>query len=103
MKLMFGSTVATRFGGVVKAVLPAVDGKSFLEALPETRGSVFDEKYRQAVRDKAPVSFEASLEQAPRDGSYSVQVHPHAEGISVFFQRHKALRPVPAAEKPEVA
>jgi len=78
-------------------------GKSFLEAFPETRGSVFDEKYRQAVRDKAPASFEASLEQAPRDGSYRVQVHPHAEGISVFFQRHKALRSEPAAEKPEVA
>jgi two-component system CheB/CheR fusion protein len=78
-------------------------GKSILEAFPETRGSIFDEKYRQAVRDKVPTSFEAALERAPRDGSYSVQVHPHAEGISVFFQRHKALRPVPAAEKPEVA
>ena len=31
-QLVLAGRMATRFGGVVKAVLPAVDGKSFLEA-----------------------------------------------------------------------
>jgi two-component system CheB/CheR fusion protein len=75
-------------------------GKDFFEVFPELCGSAIDEGFRRAVREKAPASFEANLD---RDGRYSVRIHPHAEGISVFFQRQRDL-PAPAAgEEPEVA
>jgi two-component system CheB/CheR fusion protein len=62
-------------------------GKRFLDAFPEAAGSVFDDRCREAIRERRAFSFEAPFERAPCEGWYSVRVCPHAHGIFVFFQR----------------
>ncbi len=68
-------------------------GKSLFDAFPEAASSVFEERYRQAIRERRAFSFDARFERAPYQGWYSVRVYPHAHGISVFFQRRDQAPP----------
>ena len=64
----------------------AVVGKHLLEAFPEARGSVFEEKYRYALTEKKNTSFETYFDRPPFRNWYKVTVYPFKEGISVYFQ-----------------
>ena len=68
---------------------PSVAGKRLFDAIPDLRGTAFEEKLAGAVRAKARCVFEAHVTGGALRGWYSVRVHPqrHAEGISIFFER----------------
>ncbi len=61
-------------------------GRQIFEAFPEARGSVFEENYRQALRQRQPLQFEAWFDQEPYQNWYAVRVYPNEGGLSVFFQ-----------------
>jgi PAS domain S-box-containing protein len=63
-----------------------VVGLSFVEAFPQAKGSVFEEHYLQALKDRKPLSFESYFELEPYQNWYDVRVFPSKEGIAVFFQ-----------------
>ncbi len=89
-----GNLAITYFNPVAERIFERkraeVLGKSLFDAFPEVKGSIFDEKYHQALRDKSFLTFETQFEAAPYAGWYSVRVFPQGEGISVFFQRREA-------------
>jgi PAS domain-containing protein len=70
-----------------------VVGRPFFDVFPETRGSLLEEKYRQALQERAPLAFEAHLQRRPYEGRYTMRIFPHRGGVSVFFQRDKEQRP----------
>ena len=82
--------VVTYFNTAAERVLHCssrdVLGKYLFDVFPEARGSIFDEKYHQAVRDKVFLSFEAFFDVEPYRNWYEVRVYPQTEGISVYFQ-----------------
>lgn len=59
--------------------------KLFDEVFPEAKGSIFEEKYTQAMKEKSLLTFETYFGVEPYINWYDVNVHPSAEGISVFF------------------
>ncbi|MBD3308551.1 PAS domain S-box protein, partial [candidate division KSB3 bacterium] len=61
-------------------------GRRLFEEFPEAKGSIFEEKYTEALRHKRPTSFETYFGVSPYDNWYDVRVYPHEEGISVYFQ-----------------
>lgn len=61
-------------------------GRYLFDAFPEARGSIFDEKYHEAVKEKIFLSFETYFDVAPYQNWYEVRVYPQDNGISVFFQ-----------------
>jgi two-component system CheB/CheR fusion protein len=65
-------------------------GKALFDVFPEAKGSILDEKYHQALRDRSFLTFETKFEAAHYTGWYSVRVFPQGEGISVFFLRREA-------------
>jgi PAS domain-containing protein len=65
-------------------------GKALFDVFPEAKGSIFDEMYHQALRDKSFLTFETQFDAAPSAGLYGVRVFPQGEGIAVFFQRREA-------------
>ena len=67
-------------------------GKPFFEVLPEAGGPTCEKKYRHALTEKVPLSFDMRFSTAPREGWYGVRVFPQEEGISVFFQRREAAQ-----------
>ena len=62
-----------------------VIGKNLFEAFPEGKGSFFEEKYKEAVRTKKQMSFEAFFDIPPYINWYDVRVYPAKKGISVYF------------------
>ncbi len=62
-----------------------VIGKPLFEAFPEARGSVFENRYREAVRTRRPLMFETYFEVPPYQNWYEVRVYPRPNGISVYF------------------
>ncbi len=58
----------------------------FDEAFPEVKGSIFDEKYTEALRERVPATFETYFGIAPYEDWYAVRVYPYKDGISVYFQ-----------------
>ncbi len=40
-------------------------GRRFTDAFPDTRGSIFEEKYRQAIREKHPLRFSTEFGEPP--------------------------------------
>lgn len=58
----------------------------FNEAFPEAKGSVFDQKYTQALQDKKQLTFETYFDKAPDKKWYNVSVYPSFDGITVMFQ-----------------
>ncbi len=63
-----------------------VVGRRLFEAFPEAGGSVFEEKYAQAAREKVPLVFETYFGRKPYENWYDVRVYPQENGISVYFQ-----------------
>ncbi len=61
-------------------------GRSLFDAFPEARGSIFEERYAEALRERKFLSFEAYFEPAPYRNWYEVRVFPFEDGISVYFQ-----------------
>jgi PAS domain S-box-containing protein len=51
---------------------------------PEALGSIFEEQYRQAIRDNTSVAFEAFY--PPLDLWFEVHAYPSEEGLAVYFQ-----------------
>jgi hypothetical protein len=64
-----------------------VNGKNFFQAFPQAASPMFEEKFREALRERRGLSFEAQFQAEPLRGWFVVHVYPHANGISVFFQR----------------
>ena len=60
-------------------------GKNLFEAFPEGKGSLFEDKYTEAVRTKKQISFETFFEVPPYTNWYDVRVYPAKNGISVYF------------------
>jgi PAS domain-containing protein len=81
--------VVTHFNPAAQRLLnrPSAEvvGKHLFESFPQTSGSQFDKKYRQALKEKTFLSFEAQFESAPDTGWFDVRVYPYADGLSVLF------------------
>ncbi|MDZ7704191.1 MAG: PAS domain S-box protein [Trueperaceae bacterium] len=58
-------------------------GASIWDAFPGVVGSVFEEKYRQAVREGRSLTFTSFY--PPLDKWFEVSAYPSDEGLSVFF------------------
>lgn len=61
-------------------------GRNLFEAFPEAAGSIFEENYTLAVRERIPLSFEVHFDIEPYRNWYDVKVYPFENGISVYFQ-----------------
>lgn len=61
-------------------------GRRLFDAFPEARGSVFEERFQQAIRAKEPVSFETHVDVEPYADWYAVNIYPQEQGLSVYFQ-----------------
>ena len=58
-------------------------GKNLWEIFPHLRGTVVEEKFRQAMLERAPVHIESIG--AVRTNWYDVSVYPSSEGITVYW------------------
>lgn len=63
-----------------------VMGQNLLDAFPEFKGSIFEEKYTWALHEQQELTFETYFSIAPYENWYDVRVYPYADGISVYFQ-----------------
>lgn len=62
-----------------------VTGQKLFDAFPEARGSVFEQKYAEALREEKSLSFEAWFDAPKYRNWYDVRVYAHRRGISVYF------------------
>lgn len=60
--------------------------KPFLDIFPEAKGSIFEEKFRWAIKNKKPVAFETYFDIEPYHNWYEVKVASTAAGITVYFR-----------------
>ena len=60
-------------------------GRKLFMAFPEARGTIFEEKYIQAVNEKISNFFEAYLDIAPNGNWFEFRLYPQENGISVDF------------------
>ena len=63
-----------------------VVGNKLFDVFPEARGSIFEETYTKAVKEKIPLSFETYFAASPYENWFSVNVYPYEDGISVYFK-----------------
>ncbi|MFI5330147.1 MAG: PAS domain-containing protein [Desulfobaccales bacterium] len=81
--------VVTYFNSAAARILgrnrDEVLGQKLVDAFPEARGSIFEEKYAEALQEGKPLSFEAYFEPKPYRNWYDVRVFPYEDGISVYF------------------
>ena len=61
-------------------------GQRLLDAFPEAEGSIFVEKYTEALREQKFINLEAFFEAEPYRNWYDVRIFPFQDGISVYFQ-----------------
>jgi len=61
-------------------------GKKLFDAFPEARGSIFEEEYSRALKERKFTTFETYFGVKPYENWYDVRVYPFEDGISVFFQ-----------------
>lgn len=61
-------------------------GRNLFEAFPEAKGSVFEDNYSRALKERQPLSFESYFGVKPYENWYSIRAYPNEKGISVFFQ-----------------
>ena len=82
--------VVTYFNSAAARILgrdgAEVLGRKLFDAFPEARGSIFEEKYSEALREGRFISFETYFEPEAYRNWYEVRVYPFEEGISVYFQ-----------------
>jgi PAS domain S-box-containing protein len=85
-----GSLVINYFNAAAERLLNRnrldVLGQKLFEVFPEAKGSIFEEKYSQAIREKITQSFETYFGEKPYENWYDVRVFPLQDGISVYFQ-----------------
>ncbi len=79
--VFFNSAAERLLGRKAKEVL----GRRLFDAFPEVKGSIFEEKYNEAIREKKFINFETYFATPPYTGWYDVRVHPMEEGILVYF------------------
>ena len=58
-------------------------GKRIFDVLPEAVGTVFEERYREAIRTQQAVTFEAYYE--PLDLWADIKAYPSEEGLAIYF------------------
>ncbi len=63
-----------------------VIGRTLTEAFPELVSSPFEERFREALARRSPLSFETHIAVKPYENWYDVRVFPIREGLSVFFR-----------------
>lgn len=61
-----------------------LQGRTMWDALPELRGTTFEERYREAMTTQSTVSFEAEYE--PLGAWFEVNAYPSESGLSVYFE-----------------
>jgi len=61
-------------------------GRHLLDSFPDARGSIFEVKYTQALREQMPLTFETFFETPPYINWYKVRVYPFDGGLYVFFR-----------------
>lgn len=62
-------------------------GKYIFDVFPEAKGSIFQKKYQEALREKKEIQFETYFQEKPYENWYNVRVYPKKKnGILVFFQ-----------------
>ncbi|MCA1960813.1 MAG: PAS domain S-box protein [Desulfomonile sp.] len=61
-------------------------GRNVFDAFPEARGSIFEEMFTRAVKERSPLCFETYFDVEPYTNWYEVRVHPHEEGVAVYFR-----------------
>jgi len=61
-------------------------GRNLFEAFPEAKGSVFEQKYTWAVKEKERTAFETYFGIEPYENWYDVRVFPHEHGLSIYFR-----------------
>jgi UTP--glucose-1-phosphate uridylyltransferase len=89
-QIVLAGGMATRFGGVVKAALTAVDGKSFLEAKLEQTASL-----EQALDTTVPVALMTSF---ATDGAIREHVEERGLGEPLVFHQFVSLRLEPSGD-----
>jgi PAS domain S-box-containing protein len=82
LKITYYNKAAAR---LLKRSSKQVLGKYVFDAFPEARGSIFAEKYKQALEEQKSFEFEIYFEVKPIDNWYQVKITPFEEGLSVFF------------------
>ena len=60
--------------------------RPLLDAFPEARGTIFEERYRRALLTRKPDTFETHYERTELANWYDVRVYPFEDGISVYFR-----------------
>ena len=60
--------------------------RSFFETFPAAAGSMLEAMFRQAMRERRALSFQAEIGHAARKGPFAIRVFPHAGGVSIFCQ-----------------
>jgi len=82
--------VVTYYNAAAEATLgrnqAEVLGRRLFDAFPEARGSVFEERYTLALKEKIELRFEVYFDVPPFVNWYNVRVYPHPGGIAVHFQ-----------------
>ena len=63
-----------------------VVGYNIFDAFPEFKGSIFEDTYNWANKEKRSISFETYFGAKPYENWYDVRVYPRENGISVYFQ-----------------
>lgn len=61
-------------------------GKRLFDAFPEARGSIFEQRYTQALQERTALAFETHFGVKPYANWYDVRVYPFEDGLSIFFQ-----------------
>ncbi len=58
-------------------------GQNFWDTFPETRGTIFEETYRRAMRERVTASVEGFYPLL--DSWFDVRAYPSREGLSIYF------------------
>ena len=61
-------------------------GRNLFDVFPEANGSIFKEKYSEAIRTKSPISFEVEFNLAPYQDWYGIRIYPRSEGSTIYFR-----------------
>ena len=67
-----------------------VIGKNIFETIPATKGSILEEKYREALETQKTVRFETRS--VINDGWVGLDVFPSTEGLLIYFRDITARR-----------
>ncbi len=82
--------VVTYFNSAAELILgrkrDEVLGRPLFDSFPEARGSIFEEKYTWALRERQFVTFDTYFDVPPYRNWYEVRVYPQRQGIAVYFK-----------------